>query len=166
MTQQMRFENNRFAFPGFKDHAMKQEAHAGRDGSTVQVAMSILKKIRSWSKAMCSSIRRCKRNHRERFSFAEMVMFLEHVPRFFNQSQGFLPKEVIAWCIGLLAFGDEAKQVADTRGAIFRSWWGIIDQTHEAIFRDPRLHEFIDAYYVEYDPLNLTSRSVVLVQEF
>src|SRR5712691_11422994 len=126
-------------------NTMQQEAHTGRDGSPIQVTMTILKEVGSWSKAVCSPIRRRKRDHRQPLSFAELVMVLEHPPRFFDQSQRLFSNEVVARGLRLLPLWDEAEQVTDTNGAILGSWWRIIDLAHQAIFGDPRLHQFIDA---------------------
>ncbi len=106
--------------------------------------MAILEEIGSWGKAMCPPICRRKRDHRKRLGSAELVMFLEHPPGFFDQPQRLLPNEVIARCIRLLPFGDETKQVTDTSRAVLGSWWRIIDLAHQTIFRDPRLHQFIE----------------------
>src|SRR5712691_11872093 len=139
VAQQMCFEDHLFAFLCLENHAMQEEAHARRDGSSIKMVMAILEEIRSWGKAMGPSIRRRKRDHRKRLGSAELVMLLEHTPGFFDQPQRLLSNEVIAWCIRLLPFGDETKQVTDTSRAILSSWWGIIDLAHQAIFRDPRL---------------------------
>ena len=141
----MRFKDDRFTFLGLEHHAMQQEAHARRDGSSVKVMMAILEEVWSRSKAMCPPIRRRERNHRKRLGSAKLVMFLEHTSDFFDQPQRLLPDEVIARRIRLFPFGDEAKQVANTSRVVFGSWWRIIDLAHQTVFRDSRLHQFIEA---------------------
>lgn len=71
-------------------------------------------------------------------------MLFEHPPGFFNQPQRLFSNEVVARRVGSLSLRNEAKQVADTRRAVLGFWRRIIDQAHQALFRDARLHQFIE----------------------
>src|SRR6266700_6644348 len=122
MAQQMRFEHNWFAFFRLKDHTVQQEAHTGRDGSSVKVVMAILEQVWCWGKAMCPPIRRRKRNDGKHLGSAEGVILFEHPPGFFNQPQRLFSNEVVARRVGSLSLGNEAKQVADTSRAVPGSW--------------------------------------------
>src|SRR5712691_6488750 len=103
----------------------------------------ILKEVRSWLEPMASAISGSKRNMRKGFPWLQSVMLTEHVADLLHEPNGFFAHRVVVQGQGTLPFGDQSKEIAETRRLVCCVDWRIFGELDQTVSRNAHLKQFV-----------------------
>src|SRR6266566_3586027 len=103
----------------------------------------ILKEVRSWLEPMASAISGSKRNMRKGFPWLQSVMLTEHVADLLHELHGFFAHRVVVQGQGTFAFGDQPKEIPETRRLVCCVEWRIFNELDQTLARNTHLEQFV-----------------------